>query len=125
MGVQEATLLSRYSTVSPTPFTNMAYFKESVTECYDDFVVGSSVHHQDMAFTNVTRSRFNKIDALCEARTSLPRMLILYDVIEEVLIVKIMPGILHNIAACLFHDMLLEKFIQLGVKKIIFPCGSS
>jgi hypothetical protein len=75
-------LLSIYSMLFPTQFQDMTSFTKSVESCYNDFVAGSSVHHQYMAFTNVTLKRFQEIDAFRE-RTSLPRMVVLYDGREE------------------------------------------
>ena len=55
MGVGEGDddLLTSYSTLSPTTFTDMASFKKSIMSCYNGFVVGSNAHHQYMAFTHV------------------------------------------------------------------------
>ena len=118
-------LLSTYSMLSPTGFKDMASFKKHVMDCYNGFVARSSDHHQYMAFTNVSRKWFSKIDALCEGRTSLPSMVVLYDATEEVLIVKIMLGAHHNSARIQFHDMLQGKFVQLAVGQRILSAGST
>ncbi|KAG0627353.1 hypothetical protein M758_2G194100 [Ceratodon purpureus] len=115
-------LLSIYRMVTPTRFQDMASFKKSVHRCCDDFVAGSSVQY--MAFTDVTLNRFHDIDALHEGRTSLPSMVVLYDGREEVMIVKFVPSLLHQMAAARFHDILHEKFINLGVDNRIFNVGS-
>ncbi|KAG0588406.1 hypothetical protein KC19_2G240600 [Ceratodon purpureus] len=108
--------------VTPTRFQDMASFKKSVHRCCDDFVVESSVQY--MAFTDVTLNRFHDIDALHEGMTSLPSMVVLYDGREEVMIVKFVPNLLHQMAAARFHDILHEKFINLGVDNRIFNVGS-
>ncbi|KAG0582054.1 hypothetical protein KC19_3G030300 [Ceratodon purpureus] len=87
------------------------------------FVAGSTIHHQYMAFSDVNLKRFLKIDALRERNTPLLRMRVLYDGIEQVMIVKLMPSLFHSLAAARLHDILHEKFITLGVKKQIFSVG--
>ena len=107
--------------LTPTRFQDMASFKKSVHRCCNDFVAEFSVQY--MAFTDVTLNRFHDIDALRE-RTSLPSMVVLYDGREEVMIVKFVPSLLHQMAAARFPDILHEKFINLGVDNRIFNVGS-
>ena len=124
VGEGDEDLLTLYSTLSPTTFTDMASFNKSIMSCYNNFVAGSNVHHQYIAFTHVTLKRFDEIDALWERRTSLPKMVVLYDGTEEVLIVKLMLSPLHNSAVVQFHDLFHGKFVELGVHKKIYVVGS-
>jgi hypothetical protein len=51
-------------------------------------------------------------------------MTILYDGREEILIVKLMVGVMHEGVARLFEGMFIEKLVLLGVYESLLPTGS-
>ncbi|CAM6021488.1 unnamed protein product [Sphagnum balticum] len=117
-------VLMGYPNISPAPFTNLVAFKRICLARYKRLVEGTQTP-QYLAFTSVSQESLDEIDRTREERRGwLPRMTILYDGREEILIVKLMVGVMHEGVAHLFARMFDRKLVLLGVGESLLPTGS-
>ncbi|CAM6021489.1 unnamed protein product [Sphagnum balticum] len=117
-------LLMGYPNISPAPFTNLVAFKRICLARSKRLVEGTQTP-QYLAFTSVSQETLDEIDRTREERRGwLPRMTILYDGREEILIVKLMVGVMHEGVAREFSDMFHEKSVLLGVQESLAATGS-
>jgi hypothetical protein len=114
-----------YPNISPAPFTNLVAFKRICLARSKRLVEGTQTA-QYLAFTSVSQESLDEIDRLREERRGwLPRMIILYDGREEILIVKLMVGAMHECTAHEFAITFDEKLFHLGVRASLFATGSA
>ncbi len=74
----------------------------------------------------MSKESFNEIDRICEERQGwLPCMTILYDGKEQILIVKLMVGVIHECVAHDFACMFHMKLLDLHVCRLIVVIGSA
>ncbi|CAK9190315.1 unnamed protein product [Sphagnum troendelagicum] len=117
-------VLMGYPNISPTPFTNLVAFKRICLARSNRLVEGTQTL-QYLAFTNVSQESLDEIDRTREERRGwLPRMTILYDGREEILIVKLIVGVMHEGVGTEFHSMLEAKFRLLHVRSSLSGTGS-
>ena len=95
-------------------FTSYKKFKEDLQQCEDDFFSGAG--KQYLAFGDVQQSSVRPIER-GRSRSELPAFRLLYDTTEEVLIIKLMPGLHHNLAAEDFVEMFKDKVASLGINR--------
>jgi len=118
-------VLMGYPNISPAPFTNLVAFKRICLACSKRLVEGTQTP-QYLAFTSVSKESLDEIDRIREERRGwLPRMTILYDEREEVLIVKIMVGVMHEGVAREFALMFDLKLALLDVRASLPATGSA
>ncbi len=118
-------VLMGYPNISPAPFTNLVAFKR-ICLARSKRLVEETQTPQYLAFTSVSQESLDEIDRTREERRGwLPRMTILYDGREEILIVKLMVGVMHEGVARLFDRMFDRKLVALGVGESLVPTGSS
>jgi len=119
-------VLMGYPTISRAPFTNLYAFKRICLARSKRLVEGIQTP-QYLAFTSVSQRSLYEIDRIREERRGwLPRMTILYDGREEILIVKLMVGVMHGAVAHQFASMLFEaKFFRLDVRESLLATGSA
>ncbi len=118
-------VLMGYPNISPAPFTNLVAFKRICLARSKRLVEGTQTP-QYLAFMSVSQESLDKIDRTREERRGwLPRMTILYDGREEILIVKLMVGVMHEGVAHQFARMFHIKLFLLGVDESLLPTGSS
>ncbi len=116
-------VLMRYPNISPTPFTNMVAFKRICFARSKRLYEGRQTP-QYLAFTNVSQESLDEIDRIREERRGwLPRMTILYDGREEILIIKLPAGVLYCGVVHEFASMFHEKFFCLGVRASLVATG--
>ncbi len=114
-----------YPNISPAPFTNLVAFKRICLARSKRLVEGTQTP-QYLAFTSVSQESLDEIDRTREERRGgLPRMTILYDGIEQILIVKLMVGVMHEGVAHQFARMFDMKLVLLGVHASLFATGSA
>jgi hypothetical protein len=114
-----------YPNISPAPFTNLVAFKRICLAGSKRLVEGTQTP-QYLAFTSVSQESLDEIDRIREERRGwLPRMTILYDGREEILIVKLMVGVMHEAAAREFATMFDAKLGLLGVRASLKAIGSA
>ncbi|CAK9261291.1 unnamed protein product [Sphagnum jensenii] len=114
-----------YPNISPAPFTNLVAFKRICLTHSKRLVEGTQTP-QYLAFTSVSQESVDEIDRVCEERRGwLPRMTILYDGREEILIVKLMVGVMHELSACQFARMFEAKLLRLNVSASFLATGST
>lgn len=102
-------LLSSYPDISIVDFTNMVSFKAMCWDLCNGLVEGRGCPY--MAFLHVSPSMFEAIERLRVKRSCpIPRMSILYDKVDEVLITKIMVGVSHDVCGHVFEQRLVEMF---------------
>ena len=94
-------------------FTSYKKFKEDLQRCEDAFFSGAG--KQYLAFGNVQQSSMRPIER-GRSRSEPPAFRLLYDVAEEVLIIKLMPGPHHELAASGFVMMFNYKLVSLGIE---------
>ncbi len=117
-------VLMGYPNISPAPFTNLVAFKRICLARSKRLVEGTQTP-QYLAFTSVSQESLDEIDRTREERRGwLPRMTILYDGREEILIVKLMVGVMHEGVARGFAKMFDIKSFRLGVDESLLPTGS-
>jgi hypothetical protein len=117
-------VLMGYPNISPTPFTNMVAFKR-ICFAHSKRLYDGRQTPQYLAFTNVSQESLDEIDRIREERRGwLPRMTILYDGREEILIVKLQAGVLYCGVAHEFASMFQKKFIRLDVYESLVGTGS-
>jgi len=117
-------VLMGYPNISPTPFTNLVAFKRICLARSKRLVEGTQTP-QYLAFTSVSQESLDEIDRTREERRGwLPRMTILYDGREEILIVKFMAGVMHEGVACQFASMFETKLFLLNVRASLTATGS-
>ena len=75
-----------------------------------------------MVFTGVTVETMRSIDLLQEF---LPRMHQLYDATEELLIVKLMPAVIHEYVAVLFHGIFRDRLTHVRLRREVACSGPS
>jgi hypothetical protein len=116
-------VLMGYPNISPVPFTNMVAFKRICLAGSKRLVEGTQTP-QYLAFTSVSQESLDEIDRIREERRGwLSRMTILYDGREEILIVKLMVGVMHEAAAHEFATMFDLKLGLLGVRESLKAIG--
>lgn len=86
-------------------FTNVASFKVMCNRLYDGLVEGRGCPYR--AFLHVSPSMFEAIDRL-RRNCIVPRMSIMYDKNEEILITKFMPRVSLEVLGRLFEKKLME-----------------
>ncbi|CAK9857022.1 unnamed protein product [Sphagnum jensenii] len=117
-------VLMGYPNISPAPFTNLGAFKRICLARSKRLVEGTQTP-QYLAFTSVSQESLDEIDRTREERRGwLPRMTILYDGREEILIVKLMMGVMHEGVAHQFARMFDIKLFLLGVDESLVPTRS-
>ncbi len=117
-------VLMGYPNISLAPFTNLVAFKRICLARSKRLVEGTQTP-QYLAFTSVSQESLDEIDRTREERRGwLPRMTILYNGREEILIVKLMAGVMHEGVARLFDIMFIQKLVLLGVVESLAPTGS-
>ncbi|CAM6073146.1 unnamed protein product [Sphagnum tenellum] len=108
-------VLMGYPNISPAPFTNLVVFKR-IYLARSKRLVERTQTPQYLAFTSVSQKSLDEIDRTHEERRGwLQRMTILYDGREEILIVKLMMGVMHEGVAREFAKMFDIKSFRLGV----------
>jgi hypothetical protein len=118
-------VLMGYPNISPAPFTNLVAFKRICLARSKRLVEGTQTP-QYLAFTSVSEESLDEIDRIREERRGrLPRMTILYDGREEILIVKLMVGVMHEGVAHEFASMFDLKLGVLGVRASLVATGST
>jgi hypothetical protein len=116
-------VLMGYPNISSTPFTNMVAFKRICFARSKRLYEGRQTP-QYLAFTNVSQESLDEIDRIREERRGwLPRMTILYDGREEILIIKLPAGVLYCGVVHEFASMFHEKFFCLGVRASLVATG--
>ncbi len=81
--------------------------------------------HLNTWHLQVSQESLDEIDRTREERRGwLPRMTILYDGREEILIVKLMAGVMHEGVACQFASMFETKLFLLDVRASLLATGS-
>jgi len=111
--------------MSPAPFTNLVAFKRICLARSKRLVEGTQTP-QYLAFTSVSKESLDEIDRIREERRGwLPRMTILYDGREEILIVKLMVGVIHEGVAREFASMFDMKLFLLDVRESLLATGSA
>jgi hypothetical protein len=117
-------VLMGYPNISPTPFTNLVAFKR-ICLAHSKRLAKGTQTPQYLAFTSVSQESLDEIDRTREERWGwLPRMTILYDGREEILIVKLMVGVMHESVACQFASMFETKLFLLDVRASLLATGS-
>lgn len=110
-------VLMGYPNISPAPFTNLVAFKR-ICLAHSKRLVEGTQTPQYLAFTSVSQESVDEIDRVREERRGwLPRMTILYDGREEILIVKLMVGVMHELSA--------RQFARMFEAKSLLPTGST
>ncbi|CAK9275573.1 unnamed protein product [Sphagnum jensenii] len=118
-------VLMGYPNISTAPFTNLVPFKRICFARSKRLVEGTQIP-QYLAFTSVSQESFDEIDRIRDQRRGrLPRMTMLYDGREEILIVKLIVGVMHESAACEFASLFDWKLLLLGVRTSILGTGSA
>ncbi len=118
-------VLMGYPDISTAPFTNLVAFKRICFARSKRLVEGTQIP-QYLAFTSVSQESFDEIDRIRdERRGRLPRMTILYDGREEILIVKLIVGVMHESVAHEFGFMFYAKLVLLGIDELVAPTGSA
>jgi hypothetical protein len=118
-------VLMGYPNISPAPFTNLAAFNRICLARSKRLVEGTQTP-QYLAFTSVSQESLDEIDRIREERRSwLPRMTILYDGTEEILIVKLMVDVMHEGVAREFALMFDLKLALLDVRASLVATGSA
>ncbi len=118
-------VLLGYPNISRAPFTNLVAFKRICFARSKRLVDGTQIP-QYLAFTSVSKESLDEIDRIRdERRGRLPQMTILYDGREEILIVKLIDGVMHESAACQFASIFDLKLALLGVRTSIIATGSA
>ncbi len=113
-----------YPDISTAPFTNLVAFKRICWALSKRLDEGTQTP-QYLAFTSVSQESLDEIDRIREERRGrLPRMTILYDGREEILIVKLMVGVMHEGIAHEFASMFNGKLTLLGVRALVVATGS-
>ncbi len=116
-------VLMGYPNISRVPFTNLVAFKRICFARSKRLGEGTQIP-QYLAFTSVSQESFDEIDRIRDERRGwLPRMTILYDGREEILIVKLIVGVMHESAACEFASSFDFKLALLGVRTSIIATG--
>jgi len=117
-------VLMGYLDIFTAPFTNLVAFKRICLALSKRLVEGTQTP-QYLAFTSVSQENLDEIDRIREERWSrLPRMTILYDGREEILIVKLMVGVMHEGVAHEFASMFDWKLVLLGIDELVAATGS-
>ena len=93
-------------------FTSHRKFKEDLQQCADAFTLGSG--KQYIACQEVKQSYLRLIERR-RCRSELPAFTFLYDAAEEVLIIKLKPGLPHELANKMFGIMFLRELFGLEV----------
>jgi hypothetical protein len=89
-------VLMGYPNISRAPFTNLVAFKR-ICLARSKRLVEAIQTPQYLAFISVSQKNLDEIDRIREERRGwLPRMTILYDGREDILIVKLMVGVMHE-----------------------------
>ncbi len=118
-------VLMGYPNISPALFTNLVAFKRICLARSKRLVEGTQTP-QYLAFTSVSQESVDEIDRVREERRGwLPRMTILYDGREEILIVKLMVGVMHEVSAREFARMFEAKLLRLNVSASLLATGSA
>jgi len=117
-------VLMGYPNISRAPFTNLVAFKR-ICFTHSKRLVEGTQTPQYLAFTSVSQETLDEIDRIREERWGrLPRMTILYDGREGILIVKLMVGVMHEGVACEFATMFDVKLGLLDVRESLAATGS-
>jgi hypothetical protein len=115
-------VLMGYPNISPAPFTNLVAFKR-ICLAHSKRLVEGTQTPQYLAFTSVSQESVDEIDRVREERRGwLPRMTILYDGREEILIVKLMVGVMHELSAHLFARIFEAKLRHLCITSTNWIC---
>ena len=93
-------------------FTSYKKFKEDLQRCEDAFF--SRAGMQYLAFGDVQQSSMRPIER-GRSRSELPAFRFLYDAAEGMLIIKLIPGLHHELAERDFFMMLIDKLVSLGI----------
>ncbi len=118
-------VLMGYPNISRAPFTNLVAFKRICLARSKRLVEGIQTP-QYLAFTSVSQHSLDEIDRIREERRGwLPRMTILYDGREEILIVKLMVGVMHEGVAREFASMFDMRLFLLDVRESLLATGSA
>lgn len=102
---------SVYSSFSSNT-SNLVVKEYRLLSSYQDVSV---IKNQYIAFTGVRADDMMMIDKACKVHGTMPRMCFFYNTEEEVLIVKIMVGLNHELASMSFSNVLHKKLVQLNV----------
>ncbi|CAK9219386.1 unnamed protein product [Sphagnum troendelagicum] len=114
-----------YLNISPALFTNLVAFKRICLVRSKRLVEGTQTP-QYLAFTSVSQESVDEIDRVREEKRGwLPRMTILYDGRKEILIVKLMVGVMHEVLAREFARMFEAKLLCLNVSASLLATGSA
>ncbi len=117
-------VLMGYPNISQAPFTNLVAFKR-ICWAHSKRLVEGTQTPQYLAFTSVSQETLDEIDRIREERQGrLPRMTILHDGREEILIVKLMVGVMHEGVAREFATMFDLKVALLDVRESLAATGS-
>ena len=103
-------------------FTSYKKFKEDLQRCENAFFSGAG--KQYLAFDDVQQSSMRPIEH-GRSRSELPAFRLLYDAVEEVLIIKLKSGPHHELAAERFSWMFHDKLVSLGVGNTLRPFGAT
>ena len=103
-------------------FTWYKKFKEDLLQCEDAILSGAG--KQYLAFGDVKQSSMRPIER-GRSRSELPAFRLLYDVTEEVLIIKLMSGPHHELAALTFSRMFDRRLVSLEVGNTLMPFGAT
>ena len=115
----EQSILSWYSSCTAYRFEGVEDFRR-LCEARERCAIDGS-KNQYVVFTGVTVETMRSIDLLQE---SLPRMHRLYDAMEELLIVKLMPGVIHECAVVLFHGIFRDRLTHAGLRREVACSGT-
>ena len=117
--------MSEYRILHPHTFQSLVDFKETCLRLYS--LVEGKGGSPYFGFTHVRMKDILDID---EIRRHIPKMTIHYDWGEEILIVKFMVGVTHNLCASMFRryfersvpgDDFLDSFLPLKSSRFIGP----
>ncbi|CAM6033322.1 unnamed protein product [Sphagnum compactum] len=118
-------VLMGYPNISQVPFTNLVAFKR-ICFARSKRLVERTQTPQYLAFTSVSQESLDEIDRIRdERRGRLPRMTILYDGREEILILKLMVGVMHEGVAREFASMFEMKLLLLDFRASLAATGSA
>jgi hypothetical protein len=116
-------VLMGYLNISPVPFTNLVALKR-ICFAHSKRLDEGTQTPQYLAFTSVSQESLDEIYKIREERQGrLPRMTILYDGREEILIIKLPAGVLYCGVVHEFASMFHEKFFRLGVRASLVATG--
>jgi len=100
-------------------------FKEVCRDFYTDMVEGNMTEGE-IQYLGFTHVRMRDIVHIDEIRSEIPKMRILYDCNEEILIMKFMVGVTHELCAGLLGSV-FDRVVQArtGINCSILPLNST